>query len=257
MAYYPEERLLRESRPAGSEAWYALTQEGAGLLDEAIAEALRGKAAGELDASPVVADFRARGVHKGQLSFRPSHHTYAFNIAGAQAEELVLDHLGAIVSQPPAGESRETPRYSIQIWVGTRFEGWGGPLGYYSPPAQGIPGLREGLPGRFWIESISLSEPNPYYATTPGFDRIVEEALRAAEAATLAPDEPVASLAEIAAEAGEVAPEPAAIAPVDGPNPRGQGAWNWPAALAAGAGFAAGVAALPAARRFWGLRRGS
>lgn len=257
LTYYPDAALLRERPLDRPETWRHVTPEQAEPFEDAVAAALLAKEQGALEPNPIVADLRAREVHKGQLTFLPSHHAgVSFHIVGEVTERLVLGELPVILLQGPAGEFQGQPQYSIRIWVGRGDGGWGGTLGHYSPPAPGpIPSGFDGVPGRFAVSAYREGEANPYYVTTPEFDTIVEQARREAAASASGAIESETVRSPLVGSALDPAPTSlpngrSFAQRTSGPD------WRWVAMLFGTAGLLAGAAVVPVARSIRRRRNG-
>jgi len=181
LRYYPELRLL--SRPADG-AWMKVSEAGAASLDLIIAEALGGKARGELEASPVGADFRAR--HLAMASFGLYSYPEAGLNAGAidpwlrgrrlggigppESESFIIGELVATVTHVPKESQEASPELVVSYSARVGDTGYGGVLGFYSAP-------KASRPGQFWDDGYLNESSWPYYETTPGFDAMIADAI--------------------------------------------------------------------------------
>lgn len=191
LRYYPEDHMLYSRL---GDQWYQLGSDGIAFLDEAISDALGKMAAGELEEGPIRAEFRARRL--SEVTYWLTSYAGAYEptfeaecdecvTLSGRSEEFVMRHLVDVVSQPTRGRTSEPPTLTIEYYgiVEPPYGGIGGLLGMYTPPA-------EGRSGRFWAGGFSSDAP--YYETTPGFDAVIEEALRLASEW---PDPPLVSVA--------------------------------------------------------------
>ena len=191
LRYYPENHMLYSRL---GDQWYQLGSDGIAFLDAAISDALGKMAAGELEEGPIRAEFRAR--HLSEVTYRLTSYAVAYEptsvaecdecvTLSGRSEEFIMRHLVDVVSQPARGTTLEPPTLTVEYYgiVEPPYGGIGGLLGMYTPPT-------EGRPGRFWAEGYSSE--TPYYETTPGFDAVIEEALRLAREW---PDPPLVAVA--------------------------------------------------------------
>jgi len=175
LRYYPEPKLL--SRPADG-VWMKVSQRGAAVLDGAIAEAVAKRAKGELEGSPIAADFRARHLAVA------SYGLYAYPEAGLDAgaidpwlrgrrlggigppesETFIIGELVATVTRVPKESQEASPELVISYSARVGDTGYGGVLGFYSAP-------KAGRPGQFWDDGYVNESRWPYYETTPGLTR--------------------------------------------------------------------------------------
>jgi hypothetical protein len=187
LRYYPEPKLL--SRPADG-VWMKVSEGGAAVLDGAIEEAAAKKAKGELEGSPIAADFRARHLAVA------SYGLYAYPAAGLdseaidpwlrsrrlggigppESERLIMKELVTTVTNAPVGSQEAAPELVISYSARVGDTGYGGFLGFYSSP-------NAGRPGHFWDDGYSNESSWPYYETSPGFDTMIAEAMAEAQSA--------------------------------------------------------------------------
>jgi hypothetical protein len=193
--FYPEERLLHAR---STDEWYQLAPDVAEFLEGVIRDALAKKDAGELEVGPIAADFRARYLAEGNYRFsayprdglseadleRPPEPWVSgpaiARIGMPASETFILHHLVGTISRAPKDGSAQPPAVviSYSAWDRETGTGYGGLLGFYTPPANG-------RLGRFWDEGYLYDKTTPYYETTPGFDQAVAEAVDAHEVAAV------------------------------------------------------------------------
>jgi hypothetical protein len=180
--YYPDVGLMHHRQ---TDSWQALTVKGKAFMQAAIDDALLRKAAGELELGPIRADFRARHLAEATYTlnswsedFRPLDFrsfgepwlggSKLGKLSGPPAENFVMGELVATLGRTPRGSPPAVARVAISYsaWDAETRTGYGGLLGFYSPPEGGRPGL-------FWHDGHFYDGNTPYYETTAGFNAII------------------------------------------------------------------------------------
>ncbi len=166
LRYYPEAQMIHE-RSTGR--WFSLSLELAAFLDASTEDALALGAKGQLEVGPIAADFRARHLFEMTYTVSPGGGV----LSGAEAEAFVRQ-LIETVSRSPRVPTDESRSLTINLKGKVNGTGYGGVLGFYTPPA-------DGRRGRFWSGGYAGDDRTPYYfATTEGLDSVISKALATA-----------------------------------------------------------------------------
>ena len=192
--YYPELRLVHHVWYGN---WYEMPDAAVEYLDAQIDEALAKKSRGQLEASPIAADFRDRSLQAVTYWARPPSsvalgESYASPMScdglddcaviASPGGQFIMRHLVETVSGPVLGPTSDRPAFVIEYYgiILPPYGGIGGLLGFYDPPS-------DGHPGRFRYDGYFHDQPSLYHETTPGFDAAIADALARQAAAAKEP----------------------------------------------------------------------
>ena len=183
--YYPAGRILYD---AEYDRWFDVLPDWAAFMESAIGEALAERERGELEIGPIAAALRKSRIPEGTVwlrSYSPGEgleHAFAYETSLSfdrcpectplprGAEQFAMrDMVETLSREPITKPSSRPPAYAMEYYSAVGRGGVGGLVGYYAPP-------EGGEPGRFWPPGYKNDSGEPYYETTPGFDRTISNA---------------------------------------------------------------------------------